>query len=147
MSEAAYTVLAVDDDAVNRMMLSALIEQEGYSVRTAVDGAEALRVLAEEPIDAVLLDLVMPGLDGAAVLRSIKADSRLMEVPVIMVSAVEDQASVLQCLDMGAADYLHKPFDPEHLRARLSACLAKNDSGGQEGPLRRLRPGSWRRRT
>jgi DNA-binding response OmpR family regulator len=147
MSEAAYTVLAVDDDAVNRMMLSALIEQEGYTVRTAVDGADALRVLAEERIDAVLLDLVMPGLDGAAVLRSIKADSRLAEVPVIMVSAVEDQASVLRCLDMGAADYLHKPFDPELLRARLGACLAKGSSAGPNGPLRRLRPGSWRRRT
>src|SRR5438445_293011 len=107
-----HTILAVDDDAVSRKMLSVLVEQEGYAVSTAAGGADALRILAEQHIDAVLLDIVLPGVDGMAVLRSIKCDSHLCHLPVIVISAVDDRASILRCVEMGAEDYLLKPFDP-----------------------------------
>ena len=118
-------VLVVDDDRINRALLSKLLEHEGYRPRTAVNGREALAALGEEPFDAVLLDIVMPEVDGLEVLRTLKADARLWHIPVIVISGLEDIESIVSCLELGADDYVQKPFDPVLLRARLNACLAR----------------------
>jgi adenylate cyclase len=116
-------ILVVDDNAGNRDMLSRRLDREGYSVDTASNGREALEKLETGGFDLVLLDIVMPELDGFTVLRSIRADPRWKEVAVIMISAVDEIRSVVRCIEMGAEDYLPKPFDPVLLRARIGAIL------------------------
>ena len=118
-------VLIVDDDRINRTLLTRGVERAGHLVRTADNGREALALLGEEPYDVVLLDIVMPELDGVSVLEQIKSDPRLQHVPVIMISAVDEIESVVRCIEMGAEDYLPKPFDPVLLRARINAALAR----------------------
>lgn len=120
----AGRVLVVDDDPVNRAILVGSLESQGYSAAVASDGREALRKLREGGWDVVLLDLVMPVMDGFEVLRTMKEDERLRSLPVIVVSALEEMESVVRCIEMGAADYLPKPFDPVLLRARLKSSLA-----------------------
>jgi adenylate cyclase len=118
-------VLVVDDDRLNRMLLTRSLEREGHRVRCAEDGLGALEVLRHDPYDVVLLDIVMPELDGVSVLERIKSDPVLQDVPVIMISGVDETESVLRCIELGAEDYLPKPFDPVLLRARISAGLTK----------------------
>jgi two-component system cell cycle response regulator len=125
VSEAQASILVVDDDPINRMLLSRDLEREGHRVATADDGRPALALLQSQPFDVVLLDVLMPELDGYETLAQIEADERLRHVPVIMVSALEDIDSVVRCIEMGAADYLPKPFDPVLLRARINGCLTK----------------------
>lgn len=120
-------VLVVDDSVVNRKLLDRALRAEGHSTLLAEDGEQCLRLLAEprDPvIDVVLLDLVMPGLDGFATLERIKSDEALRHLPVIVISAVDETASVARCIEMGATDYLPKPFAVPILRARVSASLA-----------------------
>jgi adenylate cyclase len=107
------------------MLLVRLLEQEGHSARTAENGREALDHMREEASDLVLLDVVMPELDGIAVLGELKSDAALQHVPVIMISALDELDSVVRCIEIGAEDYLPKPFDPVLLRARINAGLAK----------------------
>ncbi len=116
-------ILVVDDNAGNREMLSRRLEREGYSVDTAENGRAALEKLETGAFDLVLLDIVMPELDGFAVLQSIRANQRWKEVAVIMISALDEIRSVVRCIEMGAEDYLPKPFDPVLLRARIGAIL------------------------
>jgi two-component system, cell cycle response regulator len=118
-------VLVVDDDPINRMLLSRSLEQQGHRVRMAENGFEALAALQGQPFDVVLLDVLMPGLDGSEVLARLKEDPGLRHVPVIMVSAVEDIHCVVRCIEIGAEDYLPKPFDPVLLRARINGCLTR----------------------
>jgi two-component system, cell cycle response regulator len=118
-------VLVVDDDPINRMLLSRSLEQQGHRVRMAENGFEALAALQGQPFDVVLLDVLMPGLDGSEVLARLKEDPGLRHVPVIMVSAVEDIQCVVRCIEIGAEDYLPKPFDPVLLRARINGCLTR----------------------
>ncbi len=118
-------VLVVDDDRVNRMLLTRSLEREGHRVRCAENGLEALELLREEPCDVVLLDIVMPELDGVSLLERIKGDPVLHDVRVIMISGVDETDSVVRCIEIGADDYLPKPFDPILLRARISAGLTK----------------------
>jgi two-component system, cell cycle response regulator len=125
VTETPASILVVDDDRVNRMLLSRDLERSGHRVATAEDGAGALEALRAEPFDVVLLDVLMPGLDGYETLARIEGDERLRNVPVIMVSALDDIESVVRCIEMGAADYLPKPFDPVLLRARINGCLIK----------------------
>ena len=117
-------VLVVDDERLNRTVLRAALAKQGHDVVEAVDGREALDRLAEAPIDVVLLDIMMPVMDGYATLAAIKADPELARIPVIIISGVDDVASVVRCIEMGATDYLPKPFQPAILRARLDASLA-----------------------
>jgi adenylate cyclase len=119
------TVLVVDDDPVSRRFLERSLVADGFEVATAVDGAQALDYLCETTPDIVLLDVLMPRVDGFGVLERIKADSRLREVPVVMISALEDHDSAIRCIELGAEDYLPKPFDPVLLRARINAGLNK----------------------
>ncbi|HET6507506.1 MAG TPA: response regulator [Baekduia sp.] len=121
----ADSILVVDDDPVNRALLRRSLEAQGHIVRTAEDGARALELLVEETGDLVLLDIVMPELDGVAVLERVKADPLRRHVPVIMISAVDEIDSVVRCIELGAEDYLPKPFDPVLLRARINAGLSR----------------------
>jgi adenylate cyclase len=116
-------ILVVDDNPGNRDMLSRRLVREGYSVDTAANGREALEKLEAGGFDLVLLDIVMPELDGFAVLQRIRAEQRWKEVAVIMISALDEIRSVVRCIEMGAEDYLPKPFDPVLLRARIGAIL------------------------
>ena len=125
MTEGPGFVLVVDDDAVNRLLLSRALERDGHHVRAVANGLEALQALRDEPFDCVLLDVLMPEMDGYQVLEHIRSDPRLRRTPVIMVSALEDIESVVRCIEMGADDYLPKPFDPVLLRARINAGLAR----------------------
>jgi len=125
VTEASASILVVDDDPINRMLLSRNLERQGHRVATAEDGRRALAVLRAEPFDVVLLDVLMPELDGYETLAKIERDEKLRHIPVIMVSALEDMESVAGCIEMGAADYLPKPFDPVLLRARINGCLTK----------------------
>jgi class 3 adenylate cyclase len=118
-------ILVVDDNEVNRDVLCRRLRREGHTAEPADDGARALRALAERPFDLVLLDVLMPELNGYQVLERLKADPRLRHVPVIMISALDEVDSVVRCIEIGAEDYLTKPFNPVILKARLSACLEK----------------------
>jgi adenylate cyclase len=121
----AGRVLVVDDDPLNRMLLTRSLEQEGHRVGSVAGGQEALEILREKPFDVVLLDIVMPELDGVSVLERLKRDPVLQHVPVIMISAVDEIDTVVRCIEMGSEDYLPKPFNPVLLRARINAALAK----------------------
>jgi class 3 adenylate cyclase len=125
MSPTEASVLVVDDDAVNRTALQRSLEREGHSVRVAPDGRTALELLNREAFDVVLLDILMPGMDGFELLKLIQADDRLRDTPVIMISALEDIESVVRSIELGAEDYLPKPFDPVLLRARINGGLTK----------------------
>jgi two-component system, cell cycle response regulator len=125
VTTAPASILVVDDDPINRMVLTRDLEREGHRVATAADGVRALEALRAEPFDIVLLDVLMPELDGYETLAQIERDEKLRHVPVIMVSALEDIDSVVRCIEMGAADYLPKPFDPVLLGARINGCLTK----------------------
>ena len=116
-------VLVVDDDPLNRKLLAKSLEREGHEVHVAGGGDECLATLATTPVDVVLLDILMPGLDGFAVLEKVKDDPELRHIPVVMISGLEDIGSVVRCIEMGAEDFLPKPFDPVILRARVSAGL------------------------
>lgn len=118
-------ILVVDDNDGNRDVLSKRLEREGYTIATAVDGREALERLAAERFDLVLLDIMMPEIDGFQVLQRIKADPALSDTAVIMISALDEIQSVVRCISSGAEDYLTKPFDPVLLRARIGACLER----------------------
>jgi sigma-B regulation protein RsbU (phosphoserine phosphatase) len=118
-------VLVVDDDENNRDMLSRQISREGYQVQTAASGRDALELLQTQQVDLILLDVMMPDMDGYAVLQRIQSESPRRHVPVIMISALDDMDGVVRCIELGAEDYLLKPFDPVLLRARMSACLEK----------------------
>jgi adenylate cyclase len=118
-------VLIVDDDRINRMLLTRGVEQAGHEADTAENGRDALDLLRDGQYDLVLLDIVMPELDGVSVLEQLKSDLRFQHIPVIMISAVDEVDSVVRCIEMGAEDYLPKPFDPVILRARINAGLAK----------------------
>jgi len=120
----AGRILVVDDERLNRMILRRALEDEGHTVSEAENGRQALVSLAGETFDDVLLDIVMPELDGYATLEAIKADPALRHLPVIIISGVEEIASVVRCIEAGATDYLPKPFQPAILRARIEASLA-----------------------
>jgi len=120
----AGRILVVDDERLNRMILRRALEDEGHTVSEAENGRQALVSLAGETFDVVLLDIVMPELDGYATLEAIKTDPALRHLPVIIISGVEEIASVVRCIEAGATDYLPKPFQPAILRARIEASLA-----------------------
>jgi adenylate cyclase len=119
------SVLVVDDDPVNRMLLSRSLERDGHRVATAEDGRQAWEMLQRDDFDVVLLDVLMPELDGCEVLERIEGDTELRHLPVIMVSALDELETVVRCIELGAQDYLSKPFNPVLLRARINAGLAK----------------------
>ena len=123
---ASASLLIVDDNEDNRYTLTRRLQREGYAnLTTAADGGETLELLRARPFDLVLLDVMMPGLNGYEVLERMRADSRLRHIPVIMISALDEIESVIRCIELGAEDYLSKPFNPTLLRARVGASLEK----------------------
>jgi class 3 adenylate cyclase len=122
----------VDDNALSRDLLSRRLERDGYVVSQAEDGLKALEVLENEPFDVVLLDVIMPKIDGVEVLRRLQSSGRLRGAPVIMLSAMDEVQQAVHCIELGAEDYLTKPFNPVLLRARISACLEKQRLSAEE---------------
>ncbi len=128
-------VLIVDDIEANRDVLSRRLERQGYAVARADNGRQALERLRAETFDLVLLDIMMPEMDGYEVLQRLKADEALRHIPVIMISALSELDSVVRCIGMGAEDYLPKPFEPTLLKARIGACLEKKRARDREQEL------------
>lgn len=125
-------ILIVDDEKLNRLLLSTNLKGSGYAVEEAVNGEDALEKVREQLFDIVLLDLIMPGIDGYEVLETMKSDSDLRHIPVIIVSAMDEMDSLVQCIELGATDYLFKPFDPVLLHARLNSSLSVKRLRDQE---------------
>ena len=134
MSETTSLVLVVDDNEMNRDMLSRRLQRQNCEVMVAEDGVNALAIVKQHPFDLVLLDIMMPNLSGYEVLERLKADPETQELPVIMISAVDDLDSVVRCIEMGAEDYLFKPFNPVLLKARVGACLSRRHRQKKQPP-------------
>ena len=128
----AGRILVVDDLEENRDVLGRRLEREGYTVVHAENGRRALDLIAAEPFDLVLLDVMMPELDGFETLGHIKDNPTTRDIPVIMISAADDMANIVRCIKRGAEDFLPKPFDPVLLRARITASLEKKRFRDQE---------------
>ena len=126
MSDDGPAILVVDDNEDNCYTLTRRLKRQGYdNVATAGHGRQALELLAARPFDLVLLDVMMPDMDGYEVLETMKADPALRGIPVVMISALDEVDSVARCIELGADDYLAKPFDPTLLRTRVRDCLEK----------------------
>jgi len=122
---AGGSILIVDDSEQNRNLLARRLERDGHTISVAATGRDALKMLGCNSFDLVLLDIMMPEINGYQVLQHLKSDDNISHIPVIMLSALEEIDHVVRCIEMGAEDYLHKPFDPVLLRARIGACLEK----------------------
>lgn len=125
-------ILVVDDNRANREVLSRRLERQGYIVAMAEDGRQAMDAMRTRAFDLVLLDIMMPEMDGYAVLKEIKGDEALCHIPVIMISALDELDKVVRCIGMGAEDYLPKPFEPTLLKARIGSCLEKKRARDRE---------------
>jgi CheY-like chemotaxis protein len=125
-------ILVVDDHKTNRLKMSFAVKKLGHTTAMAEDGRQALDMLRAEPFDLVLLDIVMPEVDGYQVLEQMKADHALRDIPVVVISAEQEIASVVKGIELGAEDYLPKDFDPILLDARVRACLEKKRLRDQE---------------
>ena len=126
MSDDSPALLVVDDNEDNRFTLVRRLQRLGHDqVATAEHGRQALDLLAARPFDLVLLDIMMPEMNGYEVLETMKADSKLRHIPVLVISAVDEMDSVVRCIELGAEDYLTKPFNPTLLRARVGASLER----------------------
>ena len=125
-------ILVVDDNESNRDMLSRRLARQRYHVQVATGGRPALEILKTHHVDLVLLDVMMPEMNGYDVLQRLKSDPALRDIPVLMISALDEIDSVVRCIELGADDYLSKPFDPVLLHARIGACLEKKRLRDQE---------------
>jgi len=137
MSMSDARILVVDDNEDNRFTLVRRLKRSGYEhVEVAIDGREALAKLGSEPFDLMLLDIMMPEMDGYEVLEHVKKDMRLRHIPVVMISAADQIESIVKCIELGAEDFLSKPFNATLLRARVSASLEKKKLRDQEEAYR-----------
>ena len=143
---ATARVLVVDDNRINRTKMRMAVEHLGYSAETANNGAKALELLRAQAFDAVLLDIVMPEVDGFDVLAIIKDDPSLRDIPVVVISALDDETeSVVRAISLGAEDFLPKSFDPVLLKARLGASVRRCSRPINRGAA--CEGGTWRTRT
>jgi adenylate cyclase len=129
------TILIADDNRVNQLLLARGLEQQGHAVVFAEHGAEALELLRGKRFDLMLLDVLMPELDGYGVLAELKNDPHLRDIPVVMTSSLDELDSVVKCLEMGAEDYLTKPINPVLLNARVASSLEKKRLRDQQREL------------
>ena len=126
MNERTPNILVVDDVAENRDLLLRRLQRLGFTaIDQAQNGIEALAAIGAKPYDLVLLDIMMPELDGFGVLEALKRDGRINELPVVVISALSEIEPVVRCIELGAEDFLFKPFNPTLLRARVLATLEK----------------------
>ena len=116
----------VDDNEMNRDMLGRRLQRQGYRVTMAVDGRQALEFIKQEPFDLVLLDKMLPVMNGYEVLEHLKADQSLSHIPVIITTALDESDGKAKCMELGAEDYLTKPFNPVILKSRISDCLERH---------------------
>jgi len=128
-------ILVVDDKSGNRDVLSRMLRKQGFEVAEAGDGSDALTMLSEsadkgKPFEVVLLDIVMPDVNGWEVLQKVKADPKLQNTAIIMISGVDDTDTIVRCLELGAADFVPKPFVPAILKARVSASIRAAHASG-----------------
>ncbi len=130
-------ILVIDDNEANRDLLSRRLTREGHTVSAAEDGEKGLALLGTAEFDLILLDLMMPGISGYEVLRRLKDSGRWRHVPVIMISALDEIDSIVRCIELGAEDYLPKPFNPVLLRARINATLEKKQLRDREQAMLR----------
>jgi len=137
MTNTHYTVLIVDDNEMNRDLLSRRLDRQGYDISLASDGQQAMEMVNKNKYDLVLLDIMMPEINGYQVLEKMKADDNLNHIPIIMISALDEIESVVRCVELGADDYITKPFNPVLLKARINACLEKKTLHDQEEDHRR----------
>jgi CheY-like chemotaxis protein len=126
---APATILIVDDESTNRRLLQALLGPEGYVTRSAASGRQALDCIADDPPDLILLDVMMPGLDGRQVARAVKADPANRHIPIIMVTAQSNREARLAALEAGAEDFLSKPIDRAELWLRVRNLLRLKELG------------------
>ena len=123
MANGQYSLLVVDDNEMNRDLLSRRLRRQGYRVEVAADGRQALDMLSLEEFDLVLLDIMMPEMNGYQVLERLKADQSLHHIPVIMTSSLDDIDGIDKCMELGAEGYVTKPFNMVLLKTRVTACL------------------------
>jgi adenylate cyclase len=128
-------LLVVDDNRVNRLLVGRTLEQFGHHVAFAENGRLALEMLRSRPADLVLLDIEMPEMNGYQTLEALRADPKLRDIPVVMMSSVDEVDSVARCIEMGAEDYLFKPVNGVLLRARVAASLEKKRLRDQQREL------------
>jgi class 3 adenylate cyclase len=128
-------LLVVDDNRVNRLLVARTLEHLGHRVSFAENGRQALDVLRKQAADLVLLDIEMPELNGYQTLDALRQDPKLRDIPVVMMSSVEEVDSVARCIEMGAEDYLFKPVNAVLLRARIAASLEKKHLRDQQREL------------
>ena len=126
MASEQYSLLVVDDNEMNRDMLTRRLERQGYRVTVAVDGRQALEFLDHEQFSLVLLDIMLPVINVYQVLEQMKADHSLTHIPVIITTALDEADGKAKCMDLGAEDYLTKPFNPVTLKSRISDCLNRH---------------------
>ncbi|SVB15666.1 uncharacterized protein METZ01_LOCUS168520, partial [marine metagenome] len=132
-------ILVVDDNKNNTDLLDKRLSKKGHNVITANNGKEALLRLTTDidGVDVILLDIVMPEMNGYEVLKFIKNDKRFFEIPVIMISSMDDTDSIYRCIEIGADDYITKPFEKSILDARISSCIEKKHLRDKEKQLMR----------
>ena len=126
MTSHLYSLLVVDDNEMNRDLFTRRLERQGYQVTVAVDGLQALEILDQADFDLVLLDIMLPVMNGYQVLEHLKADESLSRIPVIIATSLDEADGKARCMALGAEDYLTKPFNPVVLKSRISDCLARH---------------------
>ncbi len=126
MASQQYSLLVVDDNEMNRDILGRRLQRQGYRVTMAVDGRQALEFIREETFDLVLLDIMLPVMNGYEVLEEMRADQALSQIPVIITTALDESDGKAKCLELGAEDYLTKPFNPVLLKSRIGDCLERH---------------------
>ena len=131
-NDAAFSLLIVDDNEMNRDLLLRRLGSSGYHLASAENGKEALEILRQQSFDLVLLDIMMPVMDGYETLELMQKDEVLQRVPVIMITALDDVEPAVKCIEMGAVDYVTKPFNPVLLKARVSANLERKRLSDKE---------------
>jgi signal transduction histidine kinase len=125
-------ILVADDNQMSRLKLSHNLEKQGHTVVLAENGRQALELVQSHSFDLILLDIIMPEMDGFQVLDQMKRDGLLQNIPVVVISALDDMKSIVRCIEIGAEDYLFKPFDPVLLKARIQSSLEKKRLRDQE---------------
>lgn len=125
MEQEVPRILVVDDNEIHSTIIIRRLKNEGYEVEYAASGRSALKAVALRPFDLILLDMMMPEMDGYQVLTLLQADEQYSQIPVVIITAKDDVDMAAKCIDMGAEDYITKPVVPALLLARTRSCLEK----------------------
>jgi two-component system alkaline phosphatase synthesis response regulator PhoP len=129
-------ILVVEDDADIAALIARYLEKAGHRVDRLTSGADVLPRLRKLPADLVILDLMLPGMDGLVVCQAMRADAAMAATPIIMLTARGDESDRISGLELGADDYVTKPFSPKELSARVTALLRRTGRAAQAGPIR-----------